>query len=123
MPCISSAACARGCRFALDDFGSGLGSFGYLKSLPVDYLKIDGRFVRGVEHDSMDLAMGDSINQIGHVAGMQTIAEYVENSAIETRLRNLGVDYVQGYAIARPEPLQRLASVPAPRIKTPRNRA
>ena len=113
---------SRGCRFALDDFGSGLSSFGYLKSLPVDYLKIDGRFVRDIEHDAMDLAMVDAINQIGHVAGMQTIAEYVENSAIEVRLRSLGVDYVQGYAIARPEPLQLLTRLTFPRLKFPRMR-
>lgn len=99
----------RGCRFALDDFGSGLSSFGYLKNLPVDYLKIDGSFVRDIEHDPMALAMVDSINQIGHVAGMQIIAEYVENNAIRELLRALGVDYAQGFGVARPEPLQKLA--------------
>ena len=99
---------ARGCRFALDDFGSGLSSFGYLKNLAVDYLKIDGSFVRNIEQDPMDLALVDSINQIGHVAGMQTIAEYVENAAIQESLRKLGVDYVQGYAIALPQPLHML---------------
>jgi EAL domain-containing protein (putative c-di-GMP-specific phosphodiesterase class I) len=101
---------ARGCRFALDDFGSGLSSFGYLKNLSVEYLKIDGSFVRGIEHDAMDSAMVDSINQIGHVAGTQTIAEYVENTAILEKLRRLGVDYAQGYGIARPEPLNFLVS-------------
>jgi len=100
----------RGCRFALDDFGSGLSSFGYLKNLSVEYLKIDGSFVRDIEHDAMDLAMVDSINQIGHVAGTQTIAEYVENTAILEKLRRLGVDYAQGYGIARPEPLHFLVS-------------
>jgi diguanylate cyclase (GGDEF)-like protein/PAS domain S-box-containing protein len=99
----------RGCCFALDDFGSGLSSFGYLKNLPVDYLKIDGSFVRDIEHDPMALAMVDSINQIGHVAGMRIIAEYVENTAIRERLQALGVDYAQGYGVARPEPLERLA--------------
>ena len=99
---------ARGCRFALDDFGSGLSSFGYLKSLPVEYLKIDGSFVRGIEEDAMDLAMVESINQIGHVAGIQTVAEYVENNAIRERLRRMGVDFAQGYAIARPQPLHLL---------------
>jgi diguanylate cyclase (GGDEF)-like protein/PAS domain S-box-containing protein len=99
---------ARGCRFALDDFGSGLSSFGYLKNLPVEYLKIDGSFVRDIEHDPMDLAMVEAINQIGHVAGMQTIAEYVENAAIREKLRRLGVDYAQGYGIAMPAPLHLL---------------
>lgn len=99
---------ARGCRFALDDFGSGLSSFGYLKNLPVDFLKIDGSFVRDIETDAMDLALVDSINQIGHVAGIRTVAEYVETVEIQERLRRLGVDYAQGYAIARPVPLQEL---------------
>lgn len=99
---------ARGCRFALDDFGSGLSSFAYLRNLAVEYLKIDGSFVRDIEHDDMDLAMVDSINQIGHVAGMQTVAEYVENAAICEKLRRLGVDFAQGYGIARPEPLHYL---------------
>lgn len=99
---------ARGCRFALDDFGSGLSSFGYLKNLPVDFLKIDGSFVRDIETDAMDLALVDSINQIGHVAGIRTVAEYVETAAVQERLRRLGVDYAQGYAIARPVPLQEL---------------
>lgn len=105
---------ARGCRFALDDFGSGLSSFGYLKSLPVEYLKIDGSFVRGIVNDAMDLAMVEAINQIGHVAGIQTIAEYVENTAILERLRNLGVDFAQGYSVAAPEPLQQLVQCTQP---------
>ncbi len=99
---------SRGCRFALDDFGSGLSSFGYLKTLKVEYLKIDGTFVRDIENDAMDLAMVESINQIGHVAGTQTIAEYVENSRIAAKLRSLGVDFAQGYGIAVPEPLDLL---------------
>ncbi|MBI5039818.1 MAG: EAL domain-containing protein [Gammaproteobacteria bacterium] len=104
---------ARGCRFALDDFGSGLSSFGYLKNLRVEYLKIDGSFVRNIETDAMDLAMVESINQIGHVAGIQTIAEYVENSAILDTLRRLGVDYAQGYGIAIPEPLHLITQAPS----------
>jgi Amt family ammonium transporter len=93
---------ARGCRFALDDFGSGLSSFGYLKTLKVEYLKIDGSFIRDIEHDTIDLAMVESINQIGHVAGIQTIAEYVESEDILLSLRDMGVDYVQGFHLAVP---------------------
>ena len=95
----------RGCVFALDDFGSGLSSFAYLKRLPVDYLKIDGRFVKDMLTDPIDHAMVESINQLGHVVGVQTIAEFVENAAILERLGRLGVDYAQGYHIHRPEPL------------------
>ncbi len=95
----------RGCVFALDDFGSGLSSFAYLKRLPVDYLKIDGRFVKDMLTDPIDHAMVDSINQLGHVVGVQTIAESVENKAILDRLELLGVDYAQGFHVHRPEPL------------------
>jgi EAL domain-containing protein (putative c-di-GMP-specific phosphodiesterase class I) len=94
-----------GCRFALDDFGSGLSSFTYLKQLPVDYLKIDGSFVKGMLEDPIDCAMVASINQIGHIMGIQTIAEFVENDAILAKLKELGVDYAQGYGIAKPVPL------------------
>ena len=93
-----------GCRFSLDDFGSGLPSFGYLKTLPVDYLKIDGMFVKDMLDDPIDHAMVKSINEIGHVMGKRTIAEFVENDAIRERLRQLGVDYAQGYGIGRPQP-------------------
>ncbi|MBI5462620.1 MAG: EAL domain-containing protein [Gammaproteobacteria bacterium] len=98
----------RGCVFALDDFGSGLSSFAYLKRLPVDFLKIDGRFVKDMLNDSMDHAMVESINQLGHVVGVQTIAEFVENDAIAAALKQLGVDYAQGYGIHKPEPLDNL---------------
>jgi len=96
---------ALGCRFALDDFGSGLSSFAYLKNLPVDFLKVDGRFVRGIAHDNIDRAMVEAVNRIGHEMGLRTIAEFVETDAILQCLRELGVDYAQGYGIARPGPL------------------
>ena len=87
---------AAGCRFSLDDFGSGLSSFGYLKTLPVDYLKIDGSFVRDIGEDPIDLALVESINQIGHILGIETIAEYVESEAIAQQLNRIGVDFLQG---------------------------
>ncbi len=92
----------RGCRFALDDFGSGMSSYSYLKHLPVDYLKIDGSFVRGVLEDPVDRAVVESINQIAHDLAMKTIAEYVETDEILTALRKMGVDYAQGAAIREP---------------------
>ncbi len=94
----------RGCRFSLDDFGSGLSSFAYLKTLPVDYLKIDGAFVKDILEDKIDEAMVEAIHKVGHVMALQTIAEFVENDAIAERLRQIGVNFAQGYGIARPEP-------------------
>jgi EAL domain-containing protein (putative c-di-GMP-specific phosphodiesterase class I) len=97
-----------GCRFSLDDFGSGLSSFTYLKNLPVDYLKIDGMFVRNMACDSIDFAMVQAINNVGHVMGLKTIAEFVENDGILDKLGGIGVDFVQGYLLGRPRPLVEL---------------
>jgi diguanylate cyclase (GGDEF)-like protein/PAS domain S-box-containing protein len=97
-----------GCRFALDDFGSGLSSFAYLKNLTVDYLKIDGSFIRDIADDPIDHALVSSINQIGHVMGIRTIAEFVESDEILGKLRDIGVDYVQGYNVHKPEPLRNI---------------
>lgn len=101
-----------GCRFALDDFGSGMSSFTYLKNLPVDYLKIDGSFVLGVDQDDIDRVTVRSIKEIAQAMGMQTVAEYVENAAVRDVLVELGVDYGQGYFLGRPQPLTEL-SLPA----------
>lgn len=95
----------RGCRFALDDFGSGMSSYSYLKQLPVDYLKIDGSFVRGILEDPIDRAVVESINQIGHDLHMKTIAEFVESEEILSALTEVGVDYAQGSLIAEPRPV------------------
>ncbi len=91
--------------FALDDFGSGLSSFAYLKTLPVDFLKIDGFFVKDINDDPIDYAMVKSINDIGHEMGIKTIAEFVESKQILEKLEMLGVDYVQGYYFGKPESL------------------
>ena len=95
-----------GCRFALDDFGSGLSSFTYLKHLHVDFLKIDGSFVKDMLDDPMDCAMVESINQIGQLLGLRTIAEWVENIQLQEKLQELRVDYAQGYFVHKPEPLE-----------------
>ena len=88
----------------LDDFGSGLSSFAYLQSLPVDYLKIDGEFVRQMVHDPVQRALVQSIHQVGHLMGLVTIAE-TEDEATCDALRDLGIDYAQGFWLGRPEPL------------------
>jgi EAL domain-containing protein (putative c-di-GMP-specific phosphodiesterase class I) len=100
-----------GCKFALDDFGTGHSSFGYLKHFPVDFLKIDGSFVKEILHDPIDREMVRSINEIGHLTGKLTIAEFAENTEIIDMLRSLGVDYAQGYGIASPQRIQRATAV------------
>ncbi|MEM7257433.1 MAG: EAL domain-containing protein [Pseudomonadota bacterium] len=92
-----------GCKFALDDFGSGLSSFTYLKNLPISYLKIDGKYIRNILQESVDYAMVKAINEIGQVLGKQTIAEFVESDEVLEKLREMGVDLAQGYQIGKPE--------------------
>jgi EAL domain-containing protein (putative c-di-GMP-specific phosphodiesterase class I) len=94
-----------GVRVALDDFGAGASSFGYLKSLPVDFLKIDGQFVRDLITDPLDEAAVRCFADVAKVVGMQTIAEFVDNPAVLQRLRELGIDFAQGYLLHRPEPI------------------
>jgi diguanylate cyclase (GGDEF)-like protein len=100
-----------GCLFSLDDFGSGLSSFAYLKNLPVDYLKIDGLFVKDIVDDKVDFGMVRAINEIGHIMGKKTIAEFVENEPIFNLLNELGVDYAQGYGLSEPVPLEKLVLI------------
>ncbi len=112
-----------GCEFALDDFGSGLSSFSYLKHLPVDYLKIDGVFVKDMADDPIDYSMVEAINNIGHIMGLRTIAEFVENDRILEKLQAIGVDYAQGYGIRRPFPLDELLREKGERQKAKGGRA
>jgi len=93
---------ALGCRFALDDFGSGFSSYGHLKDLPVDWLKIDGQFVEKMDQNPTDAAIVRSMAELARAVGVKTVAEYVANPAIEAQLTKMGVDYLQGYAIHRP---------------------
>jgi diguanylate cyclase (GGDEF)-like protein/PAS domain S-box-containing protein len=95
-----------GCRFALDDFGSGMSSFAYLKDLPVHYLKIDGAFVRNMDRNPVNQAMVEAIARIASVMGIETVAEFVEDRALIERLAVLGVDYAQGYGIHVPAPME-----------------
>ena len=91
-----------GCLFSLDDFGTGMASFDYLRSLPVDFLKIDGSFIKDIADNPISLAMVRAVNDIAHLMGMRTVAEFVENHQIATVLRGIGIDYLQGYAFGRP---------------------
>jgi diguanylate cyclase (GGDEF)-like protein/PAS domain S-box-containing protein len=100
-----------GCWFALDDFGSGMSSFAYLQSLPVDSLKIAGAFLRHIETDPVEYAMVEAIHRVGHVMRLKTVAEGVESLDTLETLRRIGVDYAQGYAIAEPRPLEELVAL------------
>jgi EAL domain-containing protein (putative c-di-GMP-specific phosphodiesterase class I) len=100
-----------GCTVSLDDFGSGVSSFAYLKALGADYLKIDGMFVGNISQDKVDYAMVRSIKDIGHVMGKKVIAESVENDAVLEKLREIGVDYAQGFGVGEPRPIDEIASV------------
>ena len=93
-----------GCLFSLDDFGAGMSSFAYLKHLPVDFLKIDGGFVKDMAEDPIDRAMVEAINSVGHVLGKQTIAEFVDSDRVMVMLREIGVDFAQGFGVAKPRP-------------------
>jgi len=108
---------ALGCRFALDDFGSGLSSFGYLKNLPVDFLKLDGAFIRDIITDKVDRAMVGAIHDVGRALGIPTIAEWVENDEIRDEVRRIGIDYAQGFGIERPRPVVPMG--PAPLLAAP----
>jgi diguanylate cyclase (GGDEF)-like protein/PAS domain S-box-containing protein len=100
---------ARGCRFSLDDFGTGLSSFMYLKTLPVDYLKIDGQFISQIATDAVDRSMVEAISKVGRALGIATVAECVESEAVLEELKRIGVDFAQGYYIANPLPIAELA--------------
>jgi EAL domain-containing protein (putative c-di-GMP-specific phosphodiesterase class I) len=93
-----------GCHFSLDDFGAGMSSFAYLKHLPVDFLKIDGGFVKDMADDPIDRAMVEAIHSVGHVMGKKTIAEFVDGERVIAALKQIGVDYAQGYGVAKPRP-------------------
>jgi len=99
---------ALGCKLALDDFGAGFSTFAYLKELPIDYLKIDGSLVKNLASDNIDREMVKAINEIGHTVGAKTIAEFVEDDEILTVLRQMGVDYAQGYGLGKPRSLDEL---------------
>jgi EAL domain-containing protein (putative c-di-GMP-specific phosphodiesterase class I) len=103
-----------GCRLAIDDFGSGYSSFSYLKRLPVDYLKIDGAFVKGLARDRVDQAMVRMVGEVARAAGIETVAEYVTSAAILELLTKYGIDYAQGYFIGKPLPASELSRAGTP---------
>ncbi|MBE8232993.1 MAG: EAL domain-containing protein, partial [Endozoicomonadaceae bacterium] len=101
---------ALGCSFSLDDFGTGVSSYAYLRQLPINYLKIDGVFIKDIVTDEISQEMVRSIKQIGHVMGLEIIAEYVENDEIIEMLNEIGIDYGQGYGISRPMPIDEVVA-------------
>jgi diguanylate cyclase (GGDEF)-like protein len=105
-----------GCRFSLDDFGSGLSSFTYLKKLPVEFLKIDGIFVRDILSDPVDFAMVKAISELGQLLGKEIIAEFVETRELADELRKMGVNYMQGHAYGKPQPLNNFVHTQGPRL-------
>ena len=107
----------KGCLFALDDFGSGMSSFGYLKNMPVDLLKIEGAFVRDIDKDSTSYALVRSINEIGQVMGKRTIAEFVEDESVLACIREIGADYAQGYGLGKPVPIREMIASTLPEKK------
>lgn len=107
-----------GSLIALDDFGCGLSSFSYLTNMDIDFLKIDGSFIRNIEKNPVDRAIVEAINKIGHIAGFKTIAEYVETQKVVAVLKDIGIDYAQGYAINKPHPLSHLKTTFSGRVST-----
>jgi EAL domain-containing protein (putative c-di-GMP-specific phosphodiesterase class I) len=108
----------RGCgfRFSLDDFGNGLSSFTYLKKLPVDFLKIDGTFIRDILSDPVDYAVVKAINELAHLLGKETIAEFVDTHELADELQLMGINHAQGYTYAQPRPLNNYAQSQTPRL-------
>ena len=99
-----------GCKFSIDDFGTGLASHSYLRELPVDYVKIDGTFIKEIDTNRTDYAMTRSINDLAHFLGQKTIAESVENTKVIEKLTEIGVDYLQGWGVGRPKLLSEIAA-------------
>ena len=100
-----------GVKVALDDFGAGASSFGYLKHLKVDILKIDGQFIQNIIDDLLNDSAVRSFIDVAKVVGLETIAEYVDNPAVLSRIKELGVDYAQGYLIHKPEPIDKVLNL------------
>jgi diguanylate cyclase (GGDEF)-like protein len=108
---------AKGCPIALDDFGSGMSSFSYLRNLPIDFLKIDGAFIRDISTDPIDFAMVETIHRIGGIMGVRTVAEGVENESVLTALGLIGVDFAQGFHVRQAVPLEELGAAPSGRVR------
>ena len=107
-----------GCRIAVDDFGTGYSSFSYLKRLPVDYLKIDGSFIKGLPRDRVDQSMVRMVGEVARAAGMETVAEYVHSAAALALLAKYGIDYAQGFYIGRPAATPQTVTLEVPHTGT-----